>query len=184
MFVAALLLLTFTSLVASFPQWLTLPAVLVSVLGLMLGGWSVVRANRTLAWCTVVLEALLFVLSLTVQLAFESFRQTLPALLLSYVMILFSVEALDLIGKHSSAHSIQMYALEAPRGITMMWKSAEHVFGMLMRLPILFGGGFILALVTMILGSYFASVSSVLSDISVYVVAVSISLALLLVLRE
>ena len=182
--VAALVLLAFISLVASFPQGLMLPASLASGLGMLLGGWSILKTSQTLARCALIVEALIMSLSLLVQLAFGSVLQALPSLLLTYVMILFSAEALDLIWKHSSAHSRRMYALQASYTITATQKSLEHIFGKLRRLPLLFGAGFILALVAATLGNYFASISSVLSDISVYIVAVSISLALLLVLRE
>lgn len=183
-FVVALLLLAFASLVVSFPRSLMLPAALASGLGMVFAVWSILKPSRTLALSAFFVEALLLTLSLTVQLAFGSVRQALPSTLLAYVMILFSADALVLIQKHYFTHSRRMNALQPSRAVTAMQKSCEHIFAKLMWLSLLFGAGFILALIAITLGDYFASISSALSDISVYIVVVPISLALLLALRE
>jgi hypothetical protein len=182
--VFGLLFLTSITIVTGFPQSLMLPAVLASGLGMLLGVWCLLKPTQTLVRCTLIVEAALFLLSLLVQLVSGSFLGALPLFLLAYVMILFSFETLDLVWKHCSVHSALMYALPNPRAGMTIKKSTDYIFRKLTRLSLLFGSSFVFALGAVFLGGFLAPISPVLTDISAYVVAVSISLVLLLILRE
>ena len=52
------------------------------------------------------------------------------------------------------------------------------------RLGLIFGGCYVIALAVLFLGDVFVTALPALSDISLYIVAVSISHAMLLILRE
>jgi len=182
--VLALQLLTFTLVVATFPDGLRLPIALFSGLAILLGAGSLIKLDVLWARLALVVWAASFTVSLAVQLAFGSILLALPQLLLTYVMILFSVESLALVLQHSSAHSREMYALQASQAVPVIQKSQEHLLRKFTRLGLLFGACYLLALGAVFAGGFFASLSTFVSDISIYVVAVSVALALLLVLRE
>jgi hypothetical protein len=183
-FALAALLLTFILLAITLPDRLMFIGIFVSGLGTLFGGWSLVRGGRMWARGALIVGAFLFSLSLTLHLAVGTILEALPTLLLAYVMILFSVEALDLIGTHAPAHSDEMYALLVTRANPAVQESLEHMFRKFARLALLFGACYIFAIGAVSAGDLFVSVSPLLSDVSIYIVAVSVSLALLLILRE
>ena len=183
-FVLVSLLLNFVLLTLILPDRLMFVGILASGLGVLFGGWSLTRGGRVWARGALLAGAFLFLLSLVLHIVSGTILNALPELLLAYVMTLFSAEALDLIGTHSTAHSNQMYALKVTRTNPTLRKSLEHVFRKLTRLALLLGACYLFAIGAVTAGNIFVSVSPLLSDISVYIVAVSISLALLLVLRE
>jgi hypothetical protein len=179
-----LLSLVFALLLATFPAALMLLVSAISGLGLLIGSWSILKANRMWAQGALITSSFLFIVAIMVRLTLGSILQALPSLLLAYVMLLFSVEAFDLVWKHAVTYSREMFALQSSRVIPVVQKSLEHIFRRLRNLGLMFGACYLVALGALSLGDLFASISPVLSDVSIYIVAVSIALALLLILRE
>jgi hypothetical protein len=179
-----LLSLVFALLLATFPAALMLLVSAISGLGLLIGSWSILKANRMWAQGALITSSFLFIVAIMVRLTLGSILQALPSLLLAYVMLLFSVEAFDLVWKHAVTYSREMFALQPSRVIPVVQKSLEHIFRRLRNLGLMFGACYLVALGALSLGDLFASISPVLSDVSIYIVAVSIALALLLILRE
>jgi len=182
--VLALLALTFILVIAGIPVALALPAVFISALGGVFGALALFRTGEMWGRAALIALALLFSLSITFQLALGSILTTLPLLLLGYLMILFFVEAFDALSKHSQMHSREMLQLQASRAIPAIEKSLQHVLRKMARLGLMLGACYLLTLTAVSLGSYLASFSSLAPDTSIYIVAVSVSLALLLILRE
>jgi hypothetical protein len=182
--VLALLSLTFILLLVSVPEVLILPAVSVSVLGVLFGAWALLKASKVWARAALIAVALLFSLSMTIQLALGSILYNLPVVLLAYLIILFLVEAFDLLWKDFPMHSRQMWALQASHAIPAIEKSLQHMFRKFARVGLMLGACYFSTLAAVSFGSFFASISPLASDTSIYIVAVSISLALLLILRE
>lgn len=180
----ALLASTFILLLVSLPEALTLPAVSVSVLGVLSGAWALLRTSKVWGRAALVAAVLLLSLSIIIQSALGSILYTLPMLLLAYLMILFLVEAFDLVSKHSPMHKREMRSLQASLAIPAIEKSLEHLFRKLARVGLMLGACYLLTLAAVSFGSLFASISPLASDMSIYILAVSISLALLLILRE
>ena len=106
----------------------------------------------------------------------------LPGLLLAYVLILFSAEALALTRQH---HPMYSKDKKGPQTYSvMLQKSVEHMTRRTIRLASVLGGCYVITPAVLFLGDVFVTALPALSDISLYIVAVSISLALLLILRE
>jgi len=172
--VIALLASTFILLLLSLPEVLTLPAIAVSVLGILFGAWALLRTSKVWGQVALVAMALLLSLAIIIQSALGSILYTLPLLLLAYLMILFLVEAFDVLAKHSSMHSKEMSQLQASRAIPAIEKSLQHVFRKMARVGLILGGCYFLTLTAVSLGSFLASISPLASDTSLYMVAVSI----------
>jgi len=117
-----------------------------------------------------------------IQVASRTIVQALPGLLLAYVLILFSAEALALTRQHHVMYSKDKKGSQASS--VMLQKSVEHMTRRTIRLGSIFGGCYVITLAVLFLGDVFVTALPALSDISLYIVAVSVSLALLLILRE
>jgi hypothetical protein len=182
--VFAPLLLSFILLAPTFPPGLFPVVVYASGLGILFASWSLVKGDWIWARGVLFFEGLLFFASLFLQTISGTVIQTLPLLLLVYVMILFAAEALELVRRHSVTFSKEVQALPASQSIPMLNRATQYSYQKLARLAVLLGICYFLSVVAISLGDLFLSTLPMLSDISFYMVAVSISLVLLLILRE
>lgn len=182
--VFALLLLTFILLAATFPAGVVPIAVFASGFGILFGSWAIVKGDWMWARGALLVEGLMLFSSLLIRTASGTVLQTLPLLLLVYIMILFAVEALELVCKLHVTYSKEVQALPFSHSIPILDRTTGHLFQRLSRLGVLFGSCYLLTVGAISLGGLFVSILPVLSDVSLYIVAVSISLALLLILRE
>lgn len=180
----AFLLTTFIVLVGTLPVGLGIVAALLSGLGLLFGAWSLLRGERIWARAALSVMGLMFVVSLLIRVVSNGILQSIPQLLLAYVMMLFETETLGLVCKHYPTQVIGQHTLSLTSDQTAFRKSLDHMFRSFPRLALVFGSCYLLAIAAIYLGDLFVPVFPVLSDISLYIVAVSVSLALLLILRE
>lgn len=182
-FLFVVITLSFLELAATFPTDLIPVAAFASGLGILFGGWSLLNGGgRLWARAALLSGAALLLVSVMMQIASQTILQGLPLLLLGYVMLLFSAEAFELASQHHGTH---LKTFEGPQAShVMLLKSLEHVTRRTVRLGLIFGGCYVLALTFILLGDMFVAALPALSDVSLYIVAVSISLALLLILRE
>lgn len=174
--------LAFFELAATFPSDLILIAVFGSGVGILFGGWSLLRGDWFWGRAALLVGGVMLIASLLIQIVSRAILQALPGLLLAYVMLIFSAEVLDLTHQN---YDMYVKNLQGPQGsYAMLQKSMEHATRKIVRLGLIIGGCYVIALTVISVGDTFVTALPLLSDISVYIVAVSISLALLLILRE
>jgi len=174
--------IAFFDLAATFPSDLIPIAVFGSSLGILFGGWSLLRGDWFWGRAALLVGGIMLIASLLIHIVSNAILQALLELLLAYVMLIFSAESLNLINQHYDMYSKNFQGPQA--SYAMLQKSMEHMTHKIMRLGLIIGGCYIIALAVISVGDAFVTALPPLSDISLYIVAVSVSLALLLILRE
>ena len=178
----ALIVFTFLGLAATFPTNLIVIAAFGSGWGILFGAWALLKGDWLWSKAAILVGGVMLSVAVLIQIASKTILQALPGLLLAYVLILFSAEALALTRQHHPMYSKDKKGSQASS--VMLQKSVEHMTRKIIRLGSIFGGCYVITLAVLFLGDVFVTALPVLSDISLYIVAVSVSLALLLILRE
>ena len=176
------LALTFVSFTASLQHLLEF-AIIGSILGVSLTAYAIVRGEWKPASASLVIGGLMFFALVVDQVVSGAARDNIPILLLQFVMFLFAVEVLTGVLKQetfsaSSAkpdHSVSDQVLA---------RSSKEVQARIARLGVFFASCYVITLGLLYVGAQLRAVSPVLTDVSFYVVVVSISLALLILVRE
>lgn len=161
---------SFLFIVILLPNQLILVGVTGSLIGVFLAIVAVLRGRSSWAAISLFDAFLMFFVLLFSQVASGIVGQYLEVTLLLLIMLLFGVELLTTTVDSANAEDQQRAAQQAFRHIT--------------RSALLFSTCYILALGTLYVGAFISSTAFLLTDVSLYIVVVSISLALLLVLRE
>lgn len=178
----ALIVFTFLGLAATFPTNLIVIAAFGSGWGILFGAWALLKGDWLWSRAAIFVGGVMLTVAVFVQIASRAILQALPGLLLAYVLMLFSAEAFSLTRQHHVMYSKEEKELQASSA--MLQKSIEHMTRKIMRLGSTFGGCYVITLAVLFLGDAFVTALPVLSDFSLYIVAVSVSLALLLTFRE
>ena len=174
--------ITFSELPTTLPADLILIAAFGSGLGILFGGWSLFKGDWFWGRAALLVGGVMLIASMLIQIVSRAILQALPGLLLAYVMLIFSAEAFDLTSQQYGMYSKNFQGPQA--SYVMLQKSMEHMTRKIVRLGLIFGGCYVIALTVISVGDAFVTALPQLSDISLYIVAVSVSLALLLILRE
>ena len=178
----ALIVFTFLGLAATFPTNLIVIAAFGSGWGILFGAWALLKGDWLWSRAAILVGGVMLSVAVLIQIASKTILQALPGLLLAYVLILFSAEALALTRQH---HAMYSKDEKGPQAYSvMLQKSIEHMTRRTIRLASVLGGCYVITLAVLLLGDMFVTALPALSDISLYIVAVSISLAFLLILRE
>ena len=167
----------------SFPPELLIAAAIGLMLVILTGILGVLRGSRS--WSTFALLALssmFFILLLTDTLS-GMLAENLHFRLLQFIMVLFTVEILTLVFKQCDFVGNALKPQPHP-SLSVLQFSLQHSFSQLTRLGLLFSSCYVISLGILYAGSVVASVAPVLGDVSLYVVIVSIALALLIIFRE
>jgi len=113
-----------------------------------------------------------------------SVSEKLPILLLSLVSVLFSVEILSLICRYGRLFSTRHVVLLTSSSVLVLEKAMMQATTTLRRTGLVFASCYLIAVAAIYMGGLVATAVPVFTDISLYLVAVTISLALLIILRE
>jgi len=178
----AIIVVTFLGLAATFSTNLILIAAFGSGWGILFGAWALLKGDWLWSRAAILVGGVMLSVAVLIQIASKTVLQALPGLLLAYVLILFSAEALALTRQHHAMYSKDKKGSQAYS--VMLQKSVEHMTRRTIRLASVLGGCYVITLAVLFLGDVFVTALPALSDISLYIVAVSVSLALLLILRE
>jgi hypothetical protein len=179
----AVLVLAFGLITSSFPPWPLWITSAVALLGISFALASVLKGDQIWARSTSLIIGLTFFISLFWHIVLTTVEENLAMLLLLFVLVLFSIEDLNLLCRHQKQHSKEIVAGFAS-SITVLQKSMEQVHNQIGRLGLILGGCYIITIGTVYMGALLASFVPVLSDTSLYVVVVSTSLALLMIMHE
>lgn len=167
------------------PEQFLLIGLVGMVLGISFAIQGLLRGRSKWVYLSMLDLWLLFFGMLISQAISETFEQRLPLLLLQFVVLLFAVEVLGAtcrLKEQSSAESPERG--QSVRGGGYVSAYAQRTTNHIARVGLLFASCYVVTLVILFIGGLLASTVPLLADISVYIVVVSVSLALLLVLQE
>jgi hypothetical protein len=128
-------------------------------------------------------EVLLFSMSLVAALFSPVIAGVFPVLLLTFVMILFSDRTLHLFASHGAQFSTSVDRLIDFNALAIE-QSLTYLFRRLARNAVMFAGCYLLTIVVLLGGFDLSGVAPILSDASLYILIISISLALLVSMKE
>lgn len=183
-FTIAWLALTFVSFTAPL-QHLSGFLILGSILGILLATLAIVTSDWKTGLVSLTIGGLMFFSLVVDQVVSGSVRNNLPILLLQFIMFLFAVEILTSVLKQQqvlSPKSIQPgQTVSYP---ALLQRSAKDVQAQISRLGLFFASCYLITVGLLYVGTELRPISPVLTDVSFYIVVVSVSLALLILLRE
>ncbi len=183
-FSVAWLLLTLGSTLAFLPSSFLSAGILGMVFGGIIGALAVAVGGRRLAVAAILDAGLMFFMLLLSQTAQRTLSDNLPVTMLQFLMFLFTIEILSLVFEHNALFSAVTVRSDPSSSIPILGKSIQQVFRRISRLGLLFASCYFISLGLLYVGSFFSLIVPVLSDISLYIVVVTISLSLLIVLQE
>jgi hypothetical protein len=134
-------------------------------------------------WLTLVAQIFLFASALFSAVFGIIGEEFVPVLLLAFTMILASEHILTSSLKYSAQFSRSGNRTAAGFNAKALRGSLRHLYRRLARDGVVFGSGFLLSATVATIGALGPTLS-ILSDLSFYVIIASLSLALLIVLKE
>ena len=166
------------------PSWAVYFVAVGTGIGLALGMGAVLINDLRLARSSSLVTFFTFLSVLLFHALSKSITQNLFLLLLAFVILLYSFENLTMICEQGKLSSIQ--TLKYPNEISAfaLEKSMNRTLREVGRKGVIFASCYATTILAVYVGSVMASVSSFLTDISLYFLAVSASLALLLAIHE
>lgn len=183
-FAIAWLALTFVSFAAPL-QHLSGFLILGSILGILLATLAIVTSDWKTGLVSLTIGGLIFFSLVVDQVVSGSVRNNLPILLLQFIMFLFAVEILTSVLKQQQVLSPK--SIQPGQTVSysvLLQRSAKDVQAQIARLGLFFASCYLITLGLLYVGTELRSISPVLTDVSFYIVVVSVSLALLILLRE
>lgn len=178
------LLLTLVFITIFLPPNLLLIGILGSLFGVSFGTMAVVGGRRTWSIIPLFDAGMMFFVLLFIQAISKTVEENLPIMLLQFVMLLYTVELLTVTFKHHNLFSNENLRSEALVSTSALTRSAEQALRQMARLGLLFASCYFVSLGILYIGTFVTAITPVLADVSLYVVVVSVSLALLILLRE
>jgi hypothetical protein len=181
---AAIAIATFAVTLATIPLAIWILWVLVLLIGAAVSTVALVKCDVTWSRITLLAQSILFAITLLSAISTGGLAEEVPILLLAFVMILGTEQALSLIPNYGAQFSLSKSAPVTSFNMPTLQLSLDRLYRRLTWDGIIFGAAYLLSLTVASMGSLLSSVAPTLSDISVYVIVASISLAILIVLRE
>ena len=179
LFGLAVVSLAVVTIIASMSSGYQILGVIAGFVILALAGHAMFNGNVGRMRIALASTCLLFSLSLLGCILKKTLVEELPLLILAFIFILFSSETMTLIVKHYRLHvgtNILNNALSL-----MSWRIVQRRMAWL---AIVFSGCYMLTICAIYVGLYVHSAVPFLGDASLYLVAATVSLALLVTFRE
>jgi len=177
---SAVIALAITVLTVLMPLFIQSVGGIVGLVGVIIWVYGTLTGDVRKLRISVGLTALLFALSLLNQIWMKTVISDFPITLLAFLMILLSLEIVPLITGHRRLH----FGDNLGRSENLARVSWKIIGGKISSLGILFSGCYALTMTTIYLGMFIYSLSPIIGDTSIYLVAVFVLLALLVTLRE
>lgn len=181
-FSATWILLTLISITVTLPPTLLPVGIIGSVFGISTGLIAVLNGRWVWSEVSLLDGGLMFLVLLLEENMSKTVEQNLPVMLLQFVMLLFAVEVLSVVSKQHGLFSKVL--IETEGSVSILARSIHQALRRTARLGLLFASSYFISIAILYVGAYIAPLSPILSDISFYIVIVSVSLALLIILRE
>ena len=175
---------TFAILVAITPTQLELLRALAIVIGILVS--VLVAFKCSLVWVRValILKTSFFIAPMEAAVFASNISNILPVLLLAFVMILFSEHAVSLVSEFSHQFSVLRGEMWLDFNTSALGRSLIGVYRRLARNGVVFASSYVLAIGILLSGFSFNRFVPFLSDVSLYALVVSVSVALLVVVKE
>ena len=175
----AVVALAVVTIIASLPPGLHVIGVLVGIVLLILASHAVFNGNVGRVKIVLAFTCLLFSLSLLECIWNRTLMEDFPLQLLAFILTLFSLETMTLIVEHRKLHMSTNTSMNA---LTVAsWKIVQR---RMTWLSIIFSVSYMLTIGAIYIGLYIHSIVPFLGDASVYLVAATVSLALLVTFRD
>jgi hypothetical protein len=178
------LVLTACAIALTYPPKLSWLAFLGPIVVALLSVFAVSKGSPGWGRASQLAQAFLFSISLVSDTLLKTVSANLPVLLLTFVMLLFGVEFLSLVLNHHRQISNWLRDTMLEPNAFMISKSIGDVQSRLAQFGIVFAGSYLLTIGVLFASEIVVPLVPILSDIGVYVVLTSISLALLVILKE
>ncbi len=175
--------LTLAFVTTLLPSKLVAVGIIGSVVGASFATMAVLKGRSAYAGVSLLDAWVIFFVLLISQAASETIGQFLPITLLQCVMVLFAVEALTVSCRYRNQLSSQSTESSVSSELLLRRLSQQAVHH-ISRAGLLFASCYLASLGILYVGAFTASIAPILSDISLYIIVVSVSLALLILLRE
>ena len=155
-----------------------------SIVAVSLAGLAIMRSEWRLGLASLATTGLIFFLMIADQLTSGAAKSNLPLLLLQFVMLLFTVEVLtSVVRQQTVLRSSAAKPAQVPPEATHA-RTVEDVQTGIARVGVFFATCYLVTVGVLYVGSILRSISPIFTDVSLYMVVVSISLGLLILLRE
>jgi hypothetical protein len=181
---AAIAIATFTLTLTTIPIAIWTLWVLALLIGISVSALALVKCDVTWSRITLLAQSILFAIALLTAISTGGPAEEVPLLLLAFVMILGTEQVLSLTSNYGAQFSLSKSAPVAGFNVGTLQRSLDRLYRSLAWDGVIFSAAYLLSLTVASMGSLLSPVAPVLSDISVYVLVTSISLAILIVSRE
>ena len=178
------LVITACAIALTYPAKLFSLAILGPIVVALFSVLAVSKGNPNWGRASHLAQAFLFSISLVSETSLKTVSANLPVLLLTFVMLLFGVELLTLVLSHHRQVSDWLRETGLGSNAFMMSKSIGDIQGRLAQFGIIFAACYLLTVGVLFVSELVAPLAPMLSDIGVYLVLTSVSLALLIILKE
>jgi hypothetical protein len=178
------LVLTACAITSTYPLRLFSLAILGPIVVASFSLLAVSTGNLEWSRFSLLTEAVLFSISLVSDTWLKNVSTNIPILLLTFVMLLFGVEFLNLVLSHHVQISNWLPDRTLKANAFMLSKSIGEIQNRLTQFGIVFAACYVLTIAVLFTSEIVVPLVPILSDIGVYVVLTSVSLALLVILKE
>jgi hypothetical protein len=167
------------------PHALLPVGVLGSVVGISLTAAAVLKGRSSWVQFSLLDAWSVFFLLLISQVFAQTIGEYLPIILLQFVMVLFAVELLTAGSWYRGRSSTEpSNAADSTMPEELLRRSVQQAFRHVSRAGLLFASCYLVSLGILYLGAFAPLTMPLLADISLYIVVVSVALALLILQRE
>jgi len=180
----AIAIATFTLILATIPLTTWILWVLALVIGIGVSIVAVAKCDVVWSRITLLAQSILFAIALLSAISRGGPTEEVPILLIAFVMILGSEQSLNLVSNYGAQFSLTNTSQVTDFNLPTLQKSLDRLYRRLAWNGVIFGAAYLLSLTVAAMSSLLSPVGPALSDISVYVIVTSISLGILIVLRN
>lgn len=177
--------ITFAFITLFLPEPLLPVGIILSLTGISIAIASILRGRSAWTKFSMLEMWLVFFALLVSQALTNTIGQYLPITLLQSVMIFFALEVSSVCSEFRLQLSRVMSVGDNLPGMEgRLYSSAQAAFKTISRAGLLFASCYVLSLAILYVSTFAPLASPLITDVSLYIVVVSVSLALLLVSRE
>jgi hypothetical protein len=175
---------TFLIIVAMFPTELDVFRFPALVAGVVVSALVAFECSVIWGRISLILEISLFSLPMISALFASEISEILPALILGFVMILFSDHMVNLIADYGRQFSTMGEKMLLDFNAPILTKSLKSLYRKLARNGAIFAGCYLITILALLSGIDLSHLTPILSDVSLYILVISISLAFLVTIKE
>jgi hypothetical protein len=180
----AIVMLTFVLIMAAIPAPMAIFRALGLIIGIILATFALFRSDLTWARITLLAQGTLFATALLATVSTEGYAESVPNLLLAFMMVLASERILTLISNYNTQFSTRGQELLMGFNVPALGRSLNHLYRRLAWNGVTLGTSYLLSLALLSAAILLGPFRSILSDASLYVLVTSVSLAILIASRE